>query len=401
MEERWWGGPLNTEALAWASVSTARAAAQTLAERRGQNLALETSPELVSAAFAAIDHLRVQGRTAGSWGLFSGFFRTEDGWVRTHGNYPHHERALKKAFDAASWEDLALRLEQSAMADAEQRILDAGGIGVAVRTPADWRNHPQNLATEGDSWVSIQESGSRRELSGGSLPLDGVKVLDLTRVIAGPACTQLLACLGAEVLRVDPPARPEILDQYLSNGMGKRSAVLDFGQNPEAVPGLVKWADVVVLGYRPGSLSRWGLDPEQLLFHKPSLVVGSLSAWGEQGPWGCRPGFDSIVQAATGISSMCGTALKPGALPVQALDHSTGYMLAAGIMRLLAEGQSGVVRASLLGAARSLMELPLPGASAPATSSEPPSGLHGFSVRKTRGRASCPHRGGADDGASN
>lgn len=143
--------------------------------------------------------------------------------------------------------------------------------------------------------------------------------------------------------------------------MGKRSAEADLGEHRGAIRHLLATADVVLLGYRPRSLDRFGLAIERLREEIPNAIVASLSAWGEEGPWAERPGFDSIVQAASGIAVEYGShrdgEWKPGALPVQALDHSSAYIIAAGVMDLLATEQSGIVRVSLLGAARSLLDM--------------------------------------------
>lgn len=234
----------------------------------------------------------------------------------------------------------------------------AGGIAAVVRTPEQWQAHPHHLATEQDPWHCTVAGESRPELGPASgSPLAGVKVLDLTRVIAGPVGSELLACLGADVLRIDPPHRPELLDHYIAHGSGKRSAERDLAAHQGLLQEtLLPAADVVLLGYRPGSLTELGFDPEVLAERHPHLVVGSLSAWGEHGPWGERAGFDSIVQAATGIGTVYGRADgRPGALPVQALDHSSGFMLAAGVLELLATARAGCVHVSLLGAARELL----------------------------------------------
>lgn len=234
-----------------------------------------------------------------------------------------------------------------------------------VRTAEEWGAHPHARATAGDPWVTTRAAGAARDprlrarapaATGERLPLAGRRVLDLTRVVAGPVATQLLGCLGADVLRLDPPSRPEQLDAFLAAGMGKRSALLDLRAHRDLLEELLAGADVVVLGYRPGALADLGLDPPALAARHPHLVIGALSAWGERGPWGDRAGFDSIVQAATGIAVRCAREDgRPGALPVQALDHATGFRLAAGILDLLADGRAGVVRASLLGAARTLL----------------------------------------------
>jgi crotonobetainyl-CoA:carnitine CoA-transferase CaiB-like acyl-CoA transferase len=164
------------------------------------------------------------------------------------------------------------------------------------------------------------------------------RVLDLTRVIAGPVASRTLAHLGCDVLRVDPPDLPEIAAQHVDTGAGKRSTLLDLRDAPsrEAFRGLLARADVLLTGYRPGALAAFDLSDERLAELHPSLVHASLSAWGPDGPWGGRRGFDSIVQAATGIALIeSPDGDQPGALPAQALDHATGYLLAAGVMAAL------------------------------------------------------------------
>ena len=164
-------------------------------------------------------------------------------------------------------------------------------------------------------------------------------MLDLTRVIAGPVATRYLAALGADVLRLDPPHRPELPLHARDGLLGKRSARARL-----AAPGgaarlheLLSGADVLVHGYRPHALDRFGLTPDALAERHPGLVVVSLSAWGSSGPWGDRRGFDSIVQAACGIAlAESADGEGPGAMPCQLLDHGTGYLCAAAALRALA-----------------------------------------------------------------
>jgi crotonobetainyl-CoA:carnitine CoA-transferase CaiB-like acyl-CoA transferase len=187
-------------------------------------------------------------------------------------------------------------------------------------------------------------------------------VLDLTRVIAGPVATRTLAAHGADVLRLDPPDRPEIPLQAYDTLPGKRSALLDLSADGPALEELLAGADVVVTGYRPGALDRFGLAPEELARRHPGLVVVTLSAWGHEGPWAHRRGFDSIVQAACGIADVEGVGGVPGALPAQVLDHATGYLAAAGTFLALAgqrrDGGSHHVRFALAGTAAWLQSLP-------------------------------------------
>ncbi|MER7188236.1 CoA transferase, partial [Streptomyces hyaluromycini] len=197
------------------------------------------------------------------------------------------------------------------------------------------------------------------------LPAAGLRVLDLTRVLAGPVATRTLGQLGADVLRLDAPWLPELPDQHADTGFGKRSATLDLTTDRAAFEELLAAADVVVTGYRPGALDRFGLSPEALAERRPGLVVAQVSAWGAYGPWGGRRGFDSLVQVATGIAEIEGSAERPGTLPAQALDHGTGYLLAAGVLRALTEqsydGGSRFVRLALARTARWLTEEVEPG----------------------------------------
>lgn len=180
-----------------------------------------------------------------------------------------------------------------------------------------------------------------RRTAGAASPCAGTRVLDLTRVLAGPVATRTLALLGADVLRVDAPGLPESPGAHHDTGLGKRSALLDLGRGADrrVLDELLAAADVVVTGYRPGALDRFGLAPEALAERRPGLVVARLSAWGAYGPWGGRRGFDSLVQAATGIALLEGDGEAPGALPAQALDHGTGYLVAAAVLRALTERQ--------------------------------------------------------------
>lgn len=358
---RWWSGPLDVEGLALGAVEAVCTAARSAVAARGLPITVSTSHELVAASFAAAEHLRIAGKEPEGWAPYSGFFATSDGWVRLHGNYPHHAAAIDDALAVSSKNELIETVAALPSSEIEARVIAAGGIATVVRDEHEWATHPHGRATADDPWHTTALGASRRRLPAldVGLPLAGVRVLDLTRVIAGPTCSQVLACLGADVLRLDPPRTPELLEQYLSNGMRKRSVEADLTTSAETVRReLLPSADVVLLGYRPGALARFGLDADSLAGDHPGLIVGSLSAWGEHGPWRDRRGFDSIVQAATGIAEVYRNNGRPGALPVQALDHSTGHALAAEVMTLLARGYGGVARTSLLGAARALLSRP-------------------------------------------
>jgi crotonobetainyl-CoA:carnitine CoA-transferase CaiB-like acyl-CoA transferase len=224
--------------------------------------------------------------------------------------------------------------------------------------------------------------------------LHGIKVLDLTRVIAGPVATRTLAAWGADVLRVDSPHLPEIPAQTTDTLLGKRSALLDLAspRGRARLEELLAEADLLVQGYRPGALLQFGLGTEDLAGRHPHLSVVTLSAWGPAGPWSRRRGFDSLVQCPTGIAAIEGNPAQPGAMPAQALDHATGYLAAAaGAMALAAAHADGRARYQQLSLARTAKWFTDTGHSRPSQSREPraepllaevPGG--GFAVRVVR-----------------
>jgi crotonobetainyl-CoA:carnitine CoA-transferase CaiB-like acyl-CoA transferase len=201
----------------------------------------------------------------------------------------------------------------------------------------------------------------------GTLPASGVRVLDLTRVIAGPVGTRMLGALGADVLRVDNPRRPELPLHAVDGVIGKASATLDatVGHDNEILHSLLDDADVLVTGYRPRALRRFGLDPDQVADRHPGTIVVTLSAWGTTGPWGARRGFDSLVQIASGIGwATTSDGVRPGVLPCQLLDHATGYLLAAGVLAALARrartGETSHLSLSLARTAQWVLEQKAP-----------------------------------------
>lgn len=349
---------LATGELAWASVGAAMLAAG----RSPRTL----DPVRVATAYRSDRVLEVDGAAPPVWSPFSGFWRTSDGWIRTHGNYPHHAAGLRAGLhlpvdaDAAAVRDA---IEERTIAEAVSAITTSGGLAVpvSIEDPAKDRSLRTTPLLEIDHIDVSTPRRSRVPAPGprSDLPLAGIRVLDLTRVIAGPVCTRTLALLGADVLRIDPPGLPEPEWQHLDTGHGKRTTILD--AHTPRMHELLAEADVVVLGYRPAALDRLGLRPEALAHRYPGLVVAQLSAWGTEHP--DRAGFDSLVQAASGISLIeSSDGSTPGALPAQALDHSAGYLLAAAVTTLIArrsrEGGSWYVRTSLRRVAAELLGMP-------------------------------------------
>ncbi len=373
--------------LARATVGVCSLAAAELGARRsgGAVPAVRVDEGAVATAFVSERHLRIDGRKPTNFAPLSGFWRAADGWVRTHANYPHHRARLLSALGLSGDSgpgELAAALAARPARAIQEIVYARGGLAVAVAEPGE-----SEIPLAGLPLVESRRMGEGaprpRALSApfpeAALPASGVRVLDLTRVIAGPVATRTLALLGADVLRIDSPGLPEDPDAHADTGFGKRSAALDLGatEDRRTFEALLADADVVVTGYRPGALDRFGLAPGALLERHPGLIIAQLCAWGWSGPWAGRRGFDSLVQAATGIAAIEAHAVadvdgRPGVLPAQALDHGTGYLLAAGVLRALTErevvGGGRHLRLSLAGTASWLLHgiAPLPRGGGPA-----------------------------------
>jgi crotonobetainyl-CoA:carnitine CoA-transferase CaiB-like acyl-CoA transferase len=356
----------DVDGLAVAAVGSALLAAAELARARGApRPRAELDAGHVACAFASERHLLRDGAPPGpTFAPLSRFARAGDGWIRLHANYDHHRRALLAALGSDEEHALDAVARRSA-GELEEAIVAAGGAAAAVCTADAWAQHPQGRAIRDVALVARRPAGAPPALPHGGAaprrPADGVRVLDLTRVIAGPVATRFLAALGADVLRIDPPRMPEAELGILDTCPGKRLAGLDLRErgDAEALERLLAGADVLVQGYRPGALAALGLGEDALAERHPHLTVASLSAWGDAGPWARRRGFDSLVQAACGIAIAEGSADAPGALPVQALDHATGYLIAAAVLRELAARErgdrAGNVRLALAATAAELM----------------------------------------------
>jgi hypothetical protein len=352
---------LGVTAAATASVAAALRAAGALAEaRNGTTPELLLHREHVLTAIASERHFAADDEVATTmFAPLSRFWRAGDGWVRTHANFPWHRDALLAALECDDDSQSVARVIAGLSAfDAETKVLETGGVAAAVRTLDHWRAHAQGRAVAAEPLVSHRAlpRGEPRPRGACDLPARGVRVLDLTRVIAGPVCTRYLAALGADVLRIDPPHRLDTITPGVPADtlLGKRSAFVDLATTTgrSTLHDLLGSADVVVCGYRPGALDRFGMTADELAVRHPGLVIVQLDAWGFTGPWTDRRGFDSVVQAPTGIAMLQSPdGETPGALPFQLLDHATGYLAAAaaldGLRRQAAEGGTHLRRLSL------------------------------------------------------
>jgi len=282
-------------------------------------------------------------------------------WSYLHCNFPNHRAAALGVLGVP--EDREAVREAVAKWDAlelEEAIIAAKGAGGMVRTMDEWAKHPQAAAIASLPLMEIVKIGGSppEKLPDGDRPLSGIRVLDLTRVLAGPTCARTLAEHGADVLKISAAHLPNLGYQEYDTGHGKLSAHLDLREKEdvETLRGLVRDADVFSQGYRPGTLGTRGFSPEALANVRPGIVFVSLCAFSHVGPWASRRGFDTVVQTVSGITARQGE-LFPGAAPgpqfypVSAIDYLTGYLMAFGAMVALArrvrEGGSWLVRISL------------------------------------------------------
>ena len=332
------GGALPSElavnTLACGSVAAAGLAGAAL--RGGHRV--QVDPRQVAVSFR--NHQTIAGEQVPGFAPLSGYFEASDGWVRTHANYPHHRVRLLRALglgDDATRDAAVAAIAERPAQDIEDLVTADHGIAVRVRTLTEWMASEQASAVRAHPLLGVARVDDGVEPVRLPIPTRP-RVLDLTRVLAGPVATRALAQLGCDVLRVDSPHLPELEALHLDTDSGKRSTLVDL-QDAHArtrLHELLDHADVVVTGYRPGALAAYHLDADSVAAQHPHVVHASLTAWTPGGPWGARRGFDSIVQAATGIALLeSRDGQTPGALPAQVLDHATGYLLAAGILTAL------------------------------------------------------------------
>lgn len=354
-------------AVATAAQSTIAAAALAACELghvRGtprQDVAVDA----VHAAAECLGWFSIDGRVPELWDKFSGLYRARDGWVRIHANFAHHRDGALRLLgldpataDRQAAEQAMLRWDAVAY---ENAAAEAGLVASALRSFEQWDATEAGAAIAAQPLMTITRIGEADPpalpaLSPARRPLEGVRVLDLTRILAGPVGGRALAAYGADVMLLNAPQLPNI-EAIADTSRGKRSALVDLraAAGREAMDGLLQDAHVFVQGYRPGALAALGYGVEEVAARRPGIVHVSLSAYGPRGPWSSRRGFDSLVQTATGFNlaeaEAAGDPARPRPLPMQILDQATGYLIAFGaaaaMVRQQREGGSWHVQVSL------------------------------------------------------
>ena len=349
-------------AAAQASIAAAAmAAAEIWKLRSGQAQDIAVDMRHAAVECRSERYLRVDGKPPGpAWDAIAGIYQTGDRrFVRLHTNFGHHREAVCKVLGCKAERDAV----QAALAPWEGEKFEtaayaAGGVVAMMRSREEWSATPHARALAPLPLISIEKIGDAapKAWTAGDRPLSGVRVLDLSRVIAGPVAGRSLAAHGADVMLISSPNLPAIHWLTIDTGRGKLTSFADLksAQGREILTGLLAQADIFSQGYRPSAIAALGFSPEAAARINPGIVYVSLSAYGHAGPWAGRRGFDSLVQTTTGFNHAEGQAAGidgPKELPAQMLDHATGQLMAFGAMmakaRQAREGGSWHVRVSL------------------------------------------------------
>jgi crotonobetainyl-CoA:carnitine CoA-transferase CaiB-like acyl-CoA transferase len=283
-------------------------------------------------------------------------WRTRDGrWYLPHFNLPHlHDRVIGVLKCESSADAVSRAVAKWDSHDLEEAVAAARACGSIVRSNAEWLEHPHGKMLSGKPLIEITKIGSSDPIPfpKGGRPLSGIRVLDLTRILAGPIAARTLAEHGADVLMVTARHLPQVPEHVMDTSHGKRSCFLDLSKAEDVatIKTLVRSADVFSQGYRPGIMDKLGMNPEQLAAERPGLIYLSVSCYGHGGPFSSRGGWEQIAQCTTGICLDNGDE-RPKLLPASACDYTTGYNGACGVLLALArrarEGGSYHVRVSL------------------------------------------------------
>jgi crotonobetainyl-CoA:carnitine CoA-transferase CaiB-like acyl-CoA transferase len=342
--------------------ATALAASEVWRLRSGHAQSVAVDMRAAIAAFRSERYLQVNGGPPpdGRSPLF-GFYPTADGrWIQIHANLPHHHAGHVRFLGCEETrESMAAAVSKWTAQDLEDALNGAGLPAGMVRPRDEWLAHPHARAVAALPLLEIERIGDSppEPFGPGERPLTGVRVLDLTRVIAGPEGGRMLASHGADVLNVSAPHLPNLPSLVIDFGLGKRSAFLDLRQAADAdrLRALLADADVFAQSYRPGALAALGFSQEEVARLRPGIVYVTLSAYSHVGPWRGRRGFETLIQSVSGFAheqGFGGGLGRPQHLPAQVVDHATGYLAALGALMALArrarEGGSYRVRVSLV-----------------------------------------------------
>ena len=349
------------EAAAVALAAQGAAAADLWRIRTGRTQSVAVDVRAAAASLVSFMLMRLDGgpppqREAASLPTVALYECADGRWIHLHGAFP---KLLSGTLDVLQCgptrDEIAAAVKMWRAQDLEDALAAAGMCGAMARTQEEWLAHPQGQALAPLPVVEIERVGESppEPLPAGDRPLSGIRALDLTRVLAGPACGRTLAEHGADVLLINSPSLPNVPAFVLDTSHGKRSAYLDLDQPRQVATlrDLIRGADIFTQGYRSGAMARHGLAPEDVAALRPGIIYVSINCYGHAGPWRERPGWEQLAQTATGIAVTQGAPQQPLLIPAAACDYTTGYLAASGVMTALArratEGGSWHVKASL------------------------------------------------------
>jgi crotonobetainyl-CoA:carnitine CoA-transferase CaiB-like acyl-CoA transferase len=362
------------EAAAVALAACGAAVASLWEDRTGEDQSVTVDVRRAAASLIGFAFQRLDGgptrRPAEGHPLVALYEGRDGRWIHLHGAFPRLAERTQAVLgggldDGASVAAAVKKWDACVLEDA---LAEAGTCGAMVRTVDEWRAHPQAEAIAPLGRVDVVKVGESDPIPVGDVdgrrPLGGVRVLDLTRVLAGPTHGRVLAEHGADVLLVNSPALPNVEPFVLDTSHGKRSTLLDLDRHADEqrLRELVGEADVFCQGYRGGALERRGFGADELIAARPGLVHVTINCYGDVGPWRERPGWEQLAQSVTGIAAAHGGGpSSPALLPAAACDYTTGYLAALGTLAALRrrsqEGGSYQVRVSLAGTGRWLTDL--------------------------------------------
>ena len=336
------------EVAAVALAAAGRAGARLARRAGGDPGSVRTDVGDAAAATIGFAVVRVDGESMARTNAenpWVGRYRCADGrWIHLHGGFPPLVERLASLLDLPAEADeakIAAAVSTWESGPLEDAVAERRGCSAIIRGEDEWRRHPQGALVHTWSIVEQRDAGvpaPTRWMPSPTRPLEGLRVLDLTRVLAGPTCGRTLAAFGADVLHVRGPDVPVVPAFVVDTGHGKRQAFADF-TDPESLAALRRVAldaDVVVQGYRPGVVARYGLDEDSLRADEFGGVYGSVSAFGHGGPWADRAGWEQLAQSTSGLCLDPLGDEKPAMLPCAFTDYATGFVMAAGIIDALA-----------------------------------------------------------------
>lgn len=289
----------------------------------------------------------------------------DGGHVLPHLSLPNLQERMLKVLDCElTPEAVGAAVARRDADELEQAIADNRVCGGKSRTQSEWRAHPHGAILAARPVITIERIGDApaEPVPGGDRPLSGLKVLDLTRILAGPVAARTLAEHGADVLMVAAKNTPQVDEFVRDTSHGKHSCFLDLDQaeDAETLRRLAKDADVFSQGYRPGRLEARGFGPGDLAEMRPGIVYLSVSCYGHGGPLSDRAGWEQVAQTVTGICHEQGAPGAPELVALPACDYMTGYLGALGTLialeRRAQEGGSWHVQVSLCRSAMFLQD---------------------------------------------